>query len=82
MWKRLNVVCKLSSKLINAWLVPRQGAFLLTELIANTIEGRSSPGGVLGNTFRLGWEASVRTQQPPDSPAWPRLWPRLRLWRR
>ena len=52
-------ISSLLCRLLQLYGVWNPSVFLATELTANTIEGSSTPGGILGNTFRLGWEASI-----------------------
>lgn len=52
-------ISSLLCRLLQLYGMWNPAVFLFTELTANTIEGSSTPGGIFGNTFRLGWEASV-----------------------
>jgi hypothetical protein len=52
-------VTSLLTRMLQIYGMANPSAFLLTELTASFVEGSNSPGGLFGNTFRLGWEASV-----------------------
>lgn len=54
-------------RLLQLYGLANPSAFLVTELAANAIEGRSTPGGLTGNSFRVGWEAALADMYSGDA---------------